>query len=185
MRLAILAPLLLVPALAACLIGHDDHSSPPPPAQNDQPLVVLLDTNQTMSHVTGGSGVGLFVQYAAGGHWKIRWTCDTSLSALPCDFAVKMSGTAIANAKSAFDPTESGDTMGSPSPSEVDVASHTTMAVDEVDFDAAPGADLKIDLSVSGLRDGAFFFFVQNGQIDGNFPQNKLTDPLVFEPSAP
>ncbi|HEY1960467.1 MAG TPA: hypothetical protein VGH28_32880 [Polyangiaceae bacterium] len=188
MRAALFATAFLVPMLAACLIGHDDHSNgnnSSPDPQNDQPLVVSIDTNQTMSHVAGGSGVGLFVQYAAGGHWKVRWTCDTSLSGLSCDFAVKMSGTAIANGKSTFDPSESGDTMRSPTPDEIDLTSHTTVAVDELDFDAAPGADLKIDLSVSGLRDGSFFFFVQNGQIDGNFPTSKLSDPLVFEPSAP
>ncbi len=184
MRLLVLATAFFVPVLAACIITHDDHGGAPPPA-NTQPLTVSVDTDQTMSHVAGGQGVGLFVQYAAGGHWRLRWTCDTAISGLACDFAVKLHGTTVANAKSLFDPSEKGGSLDASTPDELVVSSHTTMGVDELDFDAAPGADLKIDLAVSGLRDGSFFFFVQNGQIDGNFPSSKLTDPLIFEPSAP
>lgn len=185
MRLAILATALLIPALGACLIAHKDPPNGDTPPASTQPLTVSVDTNQTMTNVTGGSGVGLFVQYTAGGHWRIRWTCDTAVSGLSCDFAVKLDGTSIANAKSAFDSSESGDTLATPSPDGLVVSTHTTKGVDELDFDAAPGADLKVDLAVSGLRDGSFFFFVQNGQVDGNFPASKLTDPLVFEPSTP
>jgi hypothetical protein len=60
-----------------------------------------------------------------------------------------------------------------------------TTGIAALDFDAAPGTDVKIDLMMSGLRSGEFFFFVQNGQVNGNFPADKLTDPLIFEPSTP
>jgi hypothetical protein len=60
----------------------------------------------------------------------------------------------------------------------------TTTQIDEVDFDATAGATIQVDVTVSGLRDGNFFFFVQDGKIDGNY-QGPLTDPLIFEPSAP
>jgi hypothetical protein len=185
MRLPLLAAALFVPTLAACLLSHNDPQGTSPPAQNDQPLTVVVDTGQTMSHVVGGQGVGVFVQYTAGGHWKVRWTCDTALSGLPCDFAITITGPSIANAKSAFDPSETKDSLDSSTPDQLVVTAHTTSAVDELDFDAEPGKDVKVDSAVSGLRDGAFFFFVQNGQIDGNFPTTKLTDPLVFEPSTP
>ena len=185
MRLAILATAFLVPMFAACMVARDQTTDQNPPPTNTQPLTVVLDTNQTMSNVKGGQGVGLFVQYGAGGHWRLRWTCDTALSGLPCDFVVKASGTSIANATSTWDPSETGDALNGSTPDQLVATARTTTGVDEIDFDAAPGADMKVDLSVSGLRDGAFFFFVQNGQIDGNFPGSKLTDPLVFEPSTP
>jgi hypothetical protein len=184
MRIWTVAAAILVPLLAACVIGHDHGSTNQPPPANTAPLTVVIDTNQTMSQ-KGGQGVGVFVQYTSGGHWHVWWTCDTSLSGLPCDFAVRMTGTSIANAITQFDPAETGDALATSTPEELDVTAHTTTGIDAIDFDAAPGADLKVDLSVSGLRDGAFFFFVQNGQIDGNFPPSKLTDPLVFEPSTP
>jgi len=192
MRLSILAAIALLPAVFACVVEHDhDHSgqSGPTPTPTStstgvQPLTVVVDTNQTMN-AKGGQGVGLFVQYDAGGHWHVWWTCDTALSGLSCDFAIAITGTSIANATTSFDSSETGDALATSTPGELDVTSHTTTGVDAIDFDATPGADMKVDLSVSGLRGGEFFFFVQNGQIDGNFPSSKLTDPLIFEPSTP
>ena len=64
-------------------------------------------------------------------------------------------------------------------------STYTTTQVDTLDFDATPGAKMTLDATIQGLpRDGSFFFFVQNGQIDGNYP-GPLGDPLVFEPSTP
>lgn len=187
MRLSILAAVaVLAPVLGACVIQHDDHTTgtPPPPPSDPQPLTVVVDTNQTMN-ANGGQGVGLFVQYRANGHWHVWWTCDTALSGRACDFSIVLTGTSLTNATSTFDPSEANDSLTTTTPDQLDVQAHTMMGIDAIDFDAAPGADMKVDLTVSGLRDGAFFFFVQNGQVNGNFPSSKLTDPLIFEPSAP
>jgi len=169
------------PLLAlACAVRHGGDDNNPPPTQ---PLTVVVDTDQTMQHVDGGQGVGVFVEYAKGGHWHVRWACDTALSGLPCDFRIAMTGPGITNAKStSFDSTDALDTA---SPDALVATTHVTMGVDAVDFDAQPGADVKIDLTMSGLRSGEFFFFIENGQVNGNFPANKLTDPLIFEPSTP
>ncbi len=176
-----MAVAFLIPALGACVYSHGDNGGPPPP-NNTQPVTVVVDTNQTMK-AQGGQGVGVFVEYAAGGHWHVYWTCDTSLSGLPCDFSLVMSGKSIANPKATnFEP--STDSFQSTADGALSVITHTTTGLDGIDFDATPGADMKIDLTVSGLRDGRFFFFVQNGQVDGNF-QGTLSDPLIFEPSTP
>jgi hypothetical protein len=165
--------------LTACAIRSGKNEPPP---STTEPLTVVVDTNQTMN-VQGGQGVGVFVQYGAGGHWHVFWACDTSLSGLPCDFSIKMSGSTISNAKtSQFEQTDALDTA---TPGDLVATTHVTTGVDAVDFDAQPGADMKIDLTMSGLRGGDFFFFVQNGQVNGNFPSNELTDPLIFEPSTP
>ncbi len=180
MHLWRMAAALLVPALAACVYSHSDPNGPPPD-QNTQPITVVVDTGQTMN-VQGGQGVGVFVEYRAGGHWHAYWTCDTALSGLPCDFQISISGKSITNA--ATSQFESNDTLSSSTPDVLVATTHTTTGMDAVDFDAAPGQDVTIDMTVSGLRDGRFFFFVQNGQVNGNF-QGILTDPLIFEPSAP
>jgi len=165
--------------LTACAI-HSGGNDPPP--TSTQPLTVVVDANQTMN-AQGGQGVGVFVQYATGGHWHVFWACDTTLSGLPCDYQIKITGTSIANAKSSqFEQT---DALDSATTDQLVATTHVTTGIDSVDFDAQPGADMKIDLTMSGLRSGEFFFFVQNGQVNGNFPSDKLTDPLVFEPSTP
>jgi len=179
MRHWALAGLGLLVVVTACAI-HSGKNEPPP--SSAQPLTVVVDTNQTMN-VQGGQGVGVFVQYAAGGHWHVFWACDTSLSGLPCDYQLKMTGTSIANAKtSQFAQTDAIDTATT---DQLVATSHVTTGIAGVDFDAQPGTDVKIDLTMSGLRTGEFFFFVQNGQVNGNFPSDKLTDPLIFEPSTP
>lgn len=171
--------LVIVPLLVACAIQTRSSDKPPPA---EQPVTVVVDTGQQMNNTPGGEGLGVFVTYSAGGHWHVWWTCDTNLSGLSCDFDVKMSGTSLANATTqAF---ESADTLDSSTPDQLVARTHTTTGVDGVTFDAVPGADMKVDLTVSGLRDWRFFFFVQNGQVNGNF-QGTLTDPLIFEPSTP
>jgi hypothetical protein len=177
---------VLVPLALACAIqtGRDhDHDQQQPPTTQDQPITVVVDTNQTMSNTQGGQGLGVFVTYNAGGHWRVWWTCDTSISGLPCDFDITMSGTSLANSATTF-AEQSSDTLDTSTPGELVAHTHTTSSVDSVTFDGAPGADMTVDVTVSGLRDGRFFFFVQNGQVNGNF-QGVLSDPLIFEPSTP
>lgn len=174
-----LPALLALPLLLACVVETHSTDKGPPAVQ---PVTVVVDTGQQMNDTPGGQGLGVFVTYAAGGHWHVWWTCDTTLSGLPCDFDVTMSGTSITNAQTqAF---ESNDSLDASTPNQLVALAHTTTGVDGVTFDAAPGMDMKVDLTVSGLRDWRFFFFVQNGQVNGNF-QGELTDPLIFEPSSP
>jgi len=176
-HLLVLLGLLAVPTVACVTRSHTDPQQQQPPGE---PLTVVIDTGKTMNAV-GGQGVGVFVEYRAGGHWHVWWTCDTTLSGSPCDFELTMTGTAITNAKSSQ--FEGNDTF-STSDNMLSATTHTTAGIDALDFDATPGTDLKIMLDVSGLQDGNFFFFVQDGVIDGNY-QGNFTDPLIFEPSTP
>ena len=174
------APLGLLLTACAVRSGGND-----PTPSNEQPLTVVVDKGQTMN-VQGGQGVGLFVEYraaGANGHWHVFWACDTALSGLPCDYRITMTGTGFTNVTpSQF---ESTDALDQSTPDQLVATTRVTNGIDGVDFDAAPGADMKIDMTMGGLRTGQFFFFVQNGQVNGNFPSEKLTDPLIFEPSAP
>ncbi len=182
MRLSGLAIVLLVPTLGACVVsgGHDGNNTNNNTI-NTQPLTVVVDTGQTMN-AQGGQGVGIFVEYRAGGHWHVWWACDTTLSNRPCDFAVTMTGTSLQNSTTAqFGPN---DTLDTSTPNQLVATTHTTTETDAVDFDATAGTVIQVDVSVSGIRDGQFFFFVQDGQINGNY-QGPLTDPLIFEPSSP
>jgi len=174
---------LFVPLVVACAVQTRVDHEGPSPSQEQQPITVVIDTNQTMGNTGGGDGLGVFVTYNAGGHWRVWWTCDTNVSNLPCDFDVQMSGTSVTNSASTFS-QPSSDVLDSSTSNVLVAQTHTTTGVESVTFDATPGADVTVDVTVSGLRDGRFFFFVQNGQVNGNF-QGTLSDPLIFEPSSP
>ena len=62
----------------------------------------------------------------------------------------------------------------------------TTTAVDGVTFDTVLPAGttpvITLDAKLNGVEDPTYLFFVQNGQINGNYT-GQLTDPLMLEPS--
>ena len=157
-------------------------------ARTTQPLTVVVDTGKVMSppgtQGFGGQGIGVFVEYSAGGHWHVYWACDTTLSSAPCSFtvAITVSDSSISAAQTA---QFSGNDAMTSTPGQISATTYTTTQVDSVDFNATPGARLTVDSAVDGLpHDGSIFFFVQDGQVRGSYP-GPLTDPLTFEPSSP
>jgi len=205
--LRVLGPAVLaVVALAAC--GDDDrgwHSvpsggvstTPTAPPQSDagpstvQPILVVVDANKTLT-ATPGSGVGIFVEYQTGGHWHVWWSCDTNKTGLNCAFDIKGQ---IDSGSISGGQTEDGTAWGKGQPSSsayaytltpqsFEAQKVTTTEVDGVRFDAPLGAVLTVTSSLGGLADGSFFFFVQNGQVNGGYT-GKLTDPLSFQANAP
>jgi hypothetical protein len=152
-----------------------------------QPMLVDVDPNRTMN-ATPGNGVGVFTQYETGGHWNVWWTCDTSKTSLPCAFDVTVTVSTGTIANVAGQTLEAGDTLTQASPQSVELVTTTTTAIDGVTFDTvvAAGATpiIKLDAKLNGLDDGQYLFFVQDGQINGNYA-GTLTDPLMLEPSSP
>ncbi len=159
-----------------------DPTPPSPTGTSPSPMLVEVDADQTMNAV-GGEGVGVFVEYARGGHWHLWWTCDTTKTKQSCEFSV--SAAAATGNVSKLDAAElEGGYVASSTESRVEARSTTTTEVHGIRFDTTPGAVITIDATVGGLRDGAFLFFVQRGQVNGGFA-GKLTNPLQFQGSAP
>src|SRR5258706_3740895 len=81
---------------AGCVIvsGDDSNGGGPPPDTSppalDTPVEVGLDTNMTVD-AQPGDGVGMFVEYAEGGHWRLWTTCDTNTSHTTCSFEAYVS----------------------------------------------------------------------------------------------
>jgi hypothetical protein len=149
-------------------------------------VLAVVDTNQTMT-ASPGQGVGVFVQYQAGGHWNIWWTCDTYKTNLTCNFDVVVtvaSGTITNLASQMLQGTDVASQSGDQS---VQALTTTSTGVDGITFDTPLGTNLPVitvDASVDGARSGSFLFFVQDGKINGGYA-GTLTDPLEFEPSSP
>lgn len=153
-----------------------------PAPSSPSPMLVEVDADQTMDAV-GGDGVGVFIEYAKGGHWHVWWTCDTTETRQSCDFSV--SAAAASGNIENLDASElAGATATSPTASRVEATTTTTTEVHGIRFDTNPGAVITVDAAVGGLKDGAFLFFVQDGKVNGGF-KGKVTNPLQLQGNAP
>jgi hypothetical protein len=157
-------------------------SDPSTPSTSNAPMLVQVDTGQTMN-AAGGEGVGVFVEYFKGGHWHLWWSCDTNRTSQSCNFDVH--ATVSAGSISNIDNGELNGGVATPtSTSSVDVTSTTSTDVHGVRFDTAPGAIITVEASVGGLKDGSFLFFVQDGKVNGGF-SGQLTNPLQLQGTSP
>lgn len=145
-----------------------------------QPLLVDVDTNATLV-TTPGQGIGVYLEYETGGHWRISWTCDTAITNLPCNFVVDASVAtgAIAN------PVASGlgidDAISQATPQQIEAVTTTTSGIDAMLFDASPGAAITVTVQ---LNAPVSFFFVQDNLVNGGYT-GPLTNPLVLQPTTP
>jgi len=158
-----------------------------PSSVSPAPMLVVVDTDQVMN-ADPGQGVGVFTEYFGGGKWHVWWTCDTAKSQQPCDVA--LSATAASGTIANLDSTalDNGSAVLS-NPSRIDATTTTTTQVHGITFTTNPGAVLTLEATVGGLREGpgpnrSFFFFVQDGMINGGFA-GRLTNPLQFQGKTP
>lgn len=151
------------------------------PTTDAQAMTVEVDPDATLT-ISPAQGVGVFVEYRAGGHWRLSWSCDTSLSGEACPYQVAITthGGPLSNVVALV----SADEVTQPSPQEVDASTVTTTTLDGVTLDAPAGTSISLNVLLDGAKDGVSMFFVQGGAVNGGY-SGALTDPLVFEPSSP
>ncbi len=147
------------------------------------PMLVEVDTGKTMS-AQPGDGVGVFVEYAAGGKWHVWWTCDTNQTRQACDFNVAIASQSGALTYVKSEAFSTGDVLSIDAPQQISAATRTTTEVHGLTFETAAGASIRLDASVSGLKDSGFIFFVQDGVVNGGFA-GVLTNPLLLRGTTP
>jgi hypothetical protein len=150
-----------------------------------QPDLAIVQTDQTMT-ASPGQGVGVFVQYQAGGHWNVWWTCDTYKTSLNCNFDVNVTVQAGTIDNLAGQGAASY-TAAQVNAAQIEATTTTSTGVDGMTFDTPVGQSLPVitvGASVDGSYSGSFMFFVQDGQINGGYT-GMLSDPLSFQPTAP
>jgi hypothetical protein len=152
-----------------------------------QPMLVDVDPNQTMN-ASPGDGVGVFIQYMSGGHWDVWWTCDTNKTNLSCAFdnVVTVATGAISNLQGqSLGPS---DSVTQQSSQKIEAVTTTSTGISGMTFDTPLSAGqtpvITVSSALNGCDYGQYFFFVQNGAINGNY-QGMLTDPLMLEPKVP
>lgn len=157
-------------------------TTPPPPPGTLSPMLVEVDTDQTMT-ADPGQGVGVFVEYAKGGKWHVWWTCDTAKTQQDCKFDVSVTA-ADGNITNVDATALDGGFVATPTPSRVEATITTSNQVHGLRFDTNAGAVITLEASVGGLKDGSFLFFVQDGKVNGGFAGH-LTNPLQLQGKTP
>jgi hypothetical protein len=171
------------------LVSGCAFDSGPPPGQGPtpnppgatQPMVVVVDTGKTLA-ATPGDGVGLFVEYSAGGTWHVWWSCDTNRSGQSCPFAVTID--AASPVSNVVGENLTPDKIAQPSATRLQTSSTVSYDLAGLRFQAVAGERITVTASMGGLQSGEFLFFVQDGQINGGYT-GTLTNPLTFEPKTP
>ena len=67
---------------------------------------------------------------------------------------------------------------------ELDLDTTTGAEIHGFTFDTDPGAVITLEATSGGQHGGQYFFFVQNGQVNGGY-SGTLTDPLMLEGTKP
>jgi hypothetical protein len=159
----------------------DDTSPPPPPLE--APKQVLIEPNKALEVRAGeGEGVGLFVEYASGGHWHLWTSCDTNLSGAVCNFSafVKVvDGAEITNLKG--EELETTDVVEDLGNGTIHLSAQTSSEFDGISFDTTEGAAIELDAYLDDEPDPHIVYWFGEGVLHQGAP----TNPIDFKPSAP
>lgn len=163
---------------------YDPNGGAPPPDETitSNPDKVAIDTGATLSS-PGGAGVGVFVQYAAGGHWTVNTACDTNTSGQSCGFDVFVSVTDPKSALSnpAGTSLNERDGVDIQSDGSFHLFTNTANAVEGMTFDATPGATVEVEMYLDGVPQPRFVYWIGGKVLHTGAP----TDPIDLSPSAP
>lgn len=149
---------------AACGYDNGDRS------QVDESVDVatvsgIIDTGATMADLEGG--VGVFVEYATGGNWKLQVGCDYATSRNPCLWDIwaytREGGTFLSSQTLNLDST---DLLTVYSDGQLQLQTDTRAEVEGVAFVADAGAPVTFDLWLDGEKyPEDFFYYISKGAV--------------------
>lgn len=173
----------LAAGLAGCFVSN--RSEPDPivvdPPVLDTPKQVAITPDKTLQ-ADAGEGVGIFVEYVAGGRWHVWTACDTNKSKAACDFevfAIPEQGAKISNVQA--EALESGDVAEELTDGSAHLSTSTSTELDGMTFDATPGAVVELEVYFDGIPDSRVVFWFGNDTLHTGAP----TDPVDFLPETP
>jgi hypothetical protein len=173
--------------ISGCFWGGSSEPKPHPepvivdPPTLDAPKQVAITPDKTLQ-ADPGEGVGIFVEYAAGGHWHVWTSCDTNNSKVACDFeafAIPEKGAKIANVQA--EALESGDVAEELNDGSAHLSASTSAEADGMTFDATPGALIELEVYFGGVPDSRIIFWYGDDTLHTGAP----TDPIDLIPDAP
>ena len=164
---------------------------------NTQPLSCSTPTQSTIDtdaqiDIDKGIGIGVFIEYASGGHYHLRTSCDTTTSNLTCHWDVIITpdvGKTITNV--AGENLTGSDSVrvyapgGGPAgqTAAYQLLAETSTEIDGVTFDIEPGSAVSVDAYVDANQVETcalpYFFWVGDGAVHRGSPSN----PLIVTPT--
>jgi hypothetical protein len=142
---------------------------------------ISVDADATLS-AAPGQGVGLFVEYAEGGHWHLFTACDTAISGASCSFDVLLStgpGAALRDVRG--EDLVDGDFIGLADDGSIHFVTETSYGRNGLRFDADPGATIALDMLLDGESAPRFVYAVSDGEVLEGVPSN----PVDLAPALP
>jgi hypothetical protein len=167
-------------SVSGCIIV-DDHADP----YLDDHIVIddghvheTIDADESLQTELG-EGVGLFVEYYAGGTWVLWTSCDSYLTDLACDFQVQVVTYSPLGDVTTSD-FEAGDDVDVVADDELWFYALTSTDTEVVEFGADPGQAIEVELWVDGYVEPRFIYWVGDGLIH----EGAVGSPVIFEPSS-
>jgi hypothetical protein len=141
------------------------------------PVQTWIDVDRELV-VSPGEGAGLFIEYAAGGHWHLRTTCDTLKNNTPCAWDIIVTpedGRSISNAV-AEDLEAGTDALGTypEYPRSYQLIAKTSGDLDGFTFDTEPQTAISVDALLDGACALPYFFWIGDGAVHTGSPTNPL-----------
>lgn len=154
------------------------------PASCSTPSQSTIDTDAQLV-VDAGVGAGVFIEYATGGHYHLRTSCDTTRSNTSCHWDVIITpedGATITN--TATENLEANDSFhvypDQSATVSYQLTTVTTTELDGVTFDVDPGAAISVDAFLDDTCALPFFFWQGGGAVHEGSPSN----PLQLTPTS-
>lgn len=159
------------------VITYDDGNVPP----TDDPMLVSIDTDAVVTSEPG-EGVGIFVEYAADGRWRVSTTCDTNYSDYACTFDVFASVDTMSDLTDfAEEDLEGSDRASLIEDGVLGFHAVTDTDLDAVSFTTTPGAIVRLEAYLDGYSQPRFVYWFGKGVLHEGAP----TNPVDFEPTSP
>jgi hypothetical protein len=172
----------LASANTGCIIVADDDDDGVVVVERPaEPMLVTIDSNAILD-ADPGEGVGVFVEYSAGGNWLIWTTCDTNYSGNVCAFDIFATVDTASNLEVVQGAGIEGyDFVNVEGSGGIEFYAETSADTDGVQFTTTPGAIVRLEVNIDGQPQPRFIYWVGNGILHEGAP----TSPIDFEPSTP
>jgi hypothetical protein len=162
------------------VVDEPNNNTDQPPAQ--EIMQFSVETDKVLES-PAGEGIGLFVEYATGGIWRLWTTCDTNYSNVGCKFDIAAS----VDTSSKIDIAEGSELEGFDSVDALDDGSVAFHAETASDFDVmtletTPGSILRVEILLDGASAERFIYWVGG---DGFLHEGAPTNPVDFKPTLP
>jgi hypothetical protein len=178
-------------AASGCFVFRDESPAPSndqqgstPPATTTTPEQVIIDADATLQSAPG-QGVGLFVEYSAGGRWTVFATCDYDVqqgTPQACGFDVfatsLVTGAALTNPQGTD--LAGKDKIELQPDGAVHLFAEVAGDTPGMTFESSAGDAVEFDVYLDGNEDARFIYWVGRGVLHQGAP----TDPIDMAPST-